>query len=532
MRAPFLIHFAVSSTLIGMMLGLPLSLIGQDLGVIGLYPPAAAPGETVVVTCRGKPAVWPVEVWSDRSGISASADEESGKITLNVSDDAAPGLYWLRLCGEQHVSKMLPFYLDRLPSQLEEEPNNRDSEATPLPVPSALTGRLEKSDDVDTYRITLTEGDHVTAALLAHRPFGSPMDAVIQICDANGNVIDQNDDERGLDPQLTFRASSDGDYLIRLFAFPETPNSSVRFAGAETFVYRLEVSQGDRFELPVGANDAVDDTQSGAASFIAEPMPDRNSIIHFSSELVGTVESTLPGSAPNQTLEQPAADVPQPLAIPSDVWGVVGADGERDEYEVELTKDQRIRVTVESRPFLLALDPYVQVLGVDGVQIGANDDFDKQRRSRVDVKAPVDGRYRIVVSDATGNGGERFGYRCRVEKVVPTFDLSLKTHSLQVVAGQSVSLEVDVSRRDGFDKPIQIQAIDLPEGVTCEPVTSEMGGDLEKKVTLTLAADSVFAGQVIRIHGQAGGAEPVVATFPTGIGEGRHTAMWFSSKAE
>ena len=52
---------------------------------------------------------------------------------------------------------------------------------------------------------------------------GSPMDAVLQIVDARGTVMSQNDDDLRLDPRVTFTAPDDGTWFVRTFAFPAAP---------------------------------------------------------------------------------------------------------------------------------------------------------------------------------------------------------------------------------------------------------------------------------------------------------------------
>src|SRR5207253_2668720 len=53
-----------------------------------------------------------------------------------------------------------------------------------------------------------------------------------------------NDDDQGLDPLLAVPAPADGTYLVRLVAFPSTPDSSIAFAGGDAFIYRLTLTTG------------------------------------------------------------------------------------------------------------------------------------------------------------------------------------------------------------------------------------------------------------------------------------------------
>ena len=47
-------------------------------------------------------------------------------------------------------------------------------------------------------------------------------------------MLAQNNDYHGLDPQVRLPVPEDGTYIVRMFAFPATPDSSIGFAGGET----------------------------------------------------------------------------------------------------------------------------------------------------------------------------------------------------------------------------------------------------------------------------------------------------------
>ena len=69
-------------------------------------------------------------------------------------------------------------------------------------------------------------------------------------------------------PLLTFTAPREGSYLVRVFCFPEKPNSSIRFAGGADYVYRLTLTAGPFIDftmpLAVQRGTAVDVAFRGA----------------------------------------------------------------------------------------------------------------------------------------------------------------------------------------------------------------------------------------------------------------------------
>jgi uncharacterized delta-60 repeat protein len=68
----------------------------------------------------------------------------------------------------------------------------------------------------------------------------------------------------------------------------------------------------------------------------------------------------------------------------------------------------------------------------------------------------------------------------------PSFELSLSVDKLPVLQGTSESLEVTVTRKNGFTGAITLAEAGLPEGAGLEPVTIEEGED---KVTIEVSAD-------------------------------------------
>jgi hypothetical protein len=68
------------------------------------------------------------------------------------------------------------------------------------------------------------------------------MDAILQVVSTNGFVLEENNDDHELDPQIVFTAKNEGTYILRIFAFPAQPDTSIRCAGGETYIYRLTLT--------------------------------------------------------------------------------------------------------------------------------------------------------------------------------------------------------------------------------------------------------------------------------------------------
>ena len=212
--------------------------------VIYLSPAGAQRGTTVEVIAAGSCVRWPVQVGVSGNGVVAKAAKEKGRLAVTVTADAIPGVYWLRLHDELGASGLRPFVVGTLPEVAEKEPNDDPKKPQPVALPAVVNGRLDKAGDVDCFAVSLKKGQTLVAELEAHHTLRSPMDGVLQIVSPEGFVLDENHDFHGLDPLLGFTALKDGIYIVRVFAFPATPDSSIRFFGSDACIYRLTLTTG------------------------------------------------------------------------------------------------------------------------------------------------------------------------------------------------------------------------------------------------------------------------------------------------
>ncbi len=236
-RFPFILLFMVFSLTLR-------QSAGEPPKVNFFFPAGAARGQTISVTASGTFKEWPVHAWVDRTGLEIQAEKDKGKLKVAVAADAECGVYWLRLHDKSGASALRPFVVGTLPTMEEKEPNDDPRKPQVLGESFVVNGKLSKAGDVDGFSIALKEGQTLVASLQASQVLASPMDGVLQVCNERGIVLAQNDDARGTDPLVVFRAPYGGTFLVRTFAFPQTPNSTIGFAGADTFVYRLTITSG------------------------------------------------------------------------------------------------------------------------------------------------------------------------------------------------------------------------------------------------------------------------------------------------
>ncbi len=471
------------------------------------YPPVVRIGGETVIQAEGKFSTWPVEAIGDRDDVKLIAGKESGQLTIQVAADAPPGVTWLRLFEGVSASKLVPLLIEPMTGAAEVEPNNKIREATSVELPAVVYGKLAKSEDLDTYRIRLKRGQTFVASVLAHRPLRSPMDAVLQLVDARGHVIFQTDDERGLDPQIVYEAVDDTEIFVRIFAFPEVANSTIGYAGAESFIYTIRMTT-DAFvdhvlPLVVSPNDSgatmepygwnlppkSGDLRSGVTKYLAS--------VRYLPSALGWHWQTMSSDHAATVQETGSDSIAAVMSLPCIFSGHIATRGEIDRIRFPVSASVRYEAVVHSRAFGFPLDSTLRVVNlVDGAEVATNDDVaNGQYDASVAFTPKVDGEYLLEVSDLVEGHGPRHAYSVVIGTAKSTAELSVADDHFTVNAGASVEVPVSISRRHGFDQQLTVVARGLPEGVVAEPMVSPKDGEASKSVKLKIVADKPAAFQ-------------------------------------
>ena len=478
-----------------------------------LFPAGAQQGQSVEVKV-GDASAWPVQIWVSDPALTASPAEEKGKLAIAVADAAPPGVYWLRLYNEEGATSLRPFLVGTLPEAAETEPNDTHSQPQTLESPNVtLNGVLSKSGDVDSFALSLTAGQTLVASLEANGRLGSPLDAVLQIVSPDGFVLEQNDEYHDVDPQIVFTVPDDGRYLVRLFAFPTDPNSTIGFAGRESYVYRLTLTTGgfvdhayplaishdgtapvrlEGWNVPADLDTVAVQPGADATTAIAEPP-----LANFTQVRVEPHPTAI-----EQEPNDGAADANH-FTLPQTITGRIESPGDVDVFRFPATKGQALRFAVESRELGFPLDAVLRLLDASGRELKRVDDSGRRTRDAVlDFTAPDDGEYLVEVSDLHDTGGFRYVYRLRAVQPEPDYALAVEADHFVLTVGKPSEVPVAIDRKDGFKEAVEIAAEGLPEGVTIEPASSPAEGDAAKSVKLKLSATMPTAGASIRIVGR------------------------------
>ena len=490
----------------------------------GIFPAGATRGQALTATISGTFDHWPAKCWVEGAGVSIESGGEKGKLAIHVAADAEPGVRWVRVYDDEGATSLRPFIVGTLPEIIEAEPNDDPQRPQPIGLASAtVNGRLARSGDVDGYSVRLDRGQRLVADLEANRHLGSPMDAVLQVVSAAGFVLAQNDDAVDRDPRIIFEAPAQGTYIVRLFAFPSTPDQRIRFAGGDAFIYRLTLTTGGFldhvFPLTVSQDSPTQVTAIGSNI----PETDRTVTIsnHEKLGVFSLFHPVLPGNTKlrcvttNSVVEVEPNDLAQPqeLLDRDSMSGRIDPPGEWDVFAINLKKGEKHIFSLESRTLGLPLDAVLQVLDADGKTLAETDDVGNSRDPELAFTPPSDGKYRVVVRDLNGRGGQHYAYLFRALIPEPEFTLSLPADKFDVIVGKTTKVVVNIARNREFTDTIDVIAEDLADGVVATTARSRQSDASAKSVTLEFRAEGRSQSGPIRIVGRSadGKSRPRIA---------------------
>lgn len=500
-----------------------------------LHPAGGQRGTTVAVTAAGTFERWPVRVWTSDQGITATADKAKGKLSVRIAADAVPGVHWVRLHDDQGASPLRPFIVGTLPEVAEQEPNDEPGKPQTVALPAVVNGQLVKSGDVDGFAVALQKGQTLVAALDAHDSLRSPMDGVLQILSPDGFVLEQNNDWHRLDPRVVFVVPADGTYQVRLFAFPATPDASVRLSGGPAFVYRLTLTTDGFADFPVplaverkaGATVAVQGWNIPAEARRLSVAPAGNVATVFHPRLANSVEVRLEGHPCY------GPDARGPWAPPFSVTGQLQKPGEARSVTLAGKKAQPLSMRVESQTLGLPVNPVIRVLDGTGTQVARAEPPGINRDTELAFTPPADGNYSLEVRDLYGGGGPRHYFRARVTPPEPDFALTVAADRFAVQPGTPLDIPVTMARQGGFAKDIELGAEGLPAGVSAQVVPPTGKAD-PKKAVLRLTATKAGPSGSFRIVGRSKALPGVDRTATALLAEfdTTTTALWLAVGGE
>ena len=476
----------------------PLNLRAAAPTVDYLFPAGGQAGTTIPVTVGGKLEPWPVKIWVDSPGLKFTAGKTNGSFNVQIAKDVAPGPHLVRFFNDDGASVLRTFVVGTIPEILEKEPNNHYKQAQIIEkLPVTINGRLEKNGDLDSFAVRVEAGKWLVAQVDGYG-LGSPIDPYLHLLDADGGKLAFANDTATFDPLLAWKVEKSGIYILQLAAFEYPPVADVRFAGKESAVYRLTLTDGPYVEhtFPAGA-------RRGAKTelhLLGWNLPDESSELDLTgiSATQAMFQFMAPGAG--KPLALPLSDLPelfeiepndnpaQPQAVsfPCVINGRIDPAGDVDRFAFTAKKDEQIEIGLRSAELGFLLDGLLEVEDKDGKQLNQNDDsteggFDPM----LVVETPADGRYVVSVSDLKHQGGRDFIYRLEIKRAESGFRATVDSQSYVLETGKTVEVKVNVDRLNKDKEKLVARVLGLPEGISVK------GGEVPGsggEVKLTLSA--------------------------------------------
>jgi hypothetical protein len=453
--------------------------IGTFIRPTGLYPAGGQAGQELTVRVIGDP--------KGESSRTVKLPE------LPNSEAASRDFRFVAVDAESNVPTPTPNTLrvSPFPNVLEVEPN--DSADAPLPTPVALpvafNGIIDKPGDVDCFRFTAKKGERFKIHCLANA-LGSPLDPTIWVkqVGAKGNpqrATDSRANQLGyppfggmnrdtLDPILDFTAAADGEYVLGV--------EDDRGSGGADYVYRVEISPETDAVYVYIPQDGENQFQPQSRQSVSVPSGGRYNtqlaVLNSNRPFAGELELVALGLPEGVTMHAPRITPAMP----------------------------RVPVVFEAAPDAKLQGKFIEIVARPA-QTDSKDDRDVK-----DEKQPslVSGfRQTIPMSSANNNDFYLFNtfekLAIAVTEPAP-FSIEIEEPKSALVQNGEISLKFKINRAEGFEEPVSVAMEWKPNGVsTGTPVT--MRPDKADGEYLLGAARNATAGSYLVTLSAVSGAQ-------------------------
>ncbi len=497
---PFLCLFLITGLLILSPFVPSASAQRHPMEIRTIYPLGGSAGTTTRVTITGMSLrnasafvfntsdVTAKIISSDPASLPAQTPDSDGNppviVDITASKASVPGLYSFRIVSPNGVSDARKWIVGWEIPQIEASatPNSPVRE---VPLPSAVNGHILEAGDHATFGFDLPVGG-TFVALVQAAVADSPLDSLLTLRDATGREVASNDDDIGPDSLLHFVSPKNAHYTL-------TISSSVG-AGGPNYPYRLSmgflpvlralfpssiVVSKDMtvkligFNLPataVAPGQMTPGVSSPSLYAFAGPA-------HMASNALPLYYSGLPTvleAEPNDTPAQATA-VPVPGVICGQFLRTDNSpDSDTDFYRFHATAGQRLLIDVQCQAIGSQADATIALMDSSGKTLMENDDTNG-RDPHLDFTAPQAGDYLLRVREATGRSAPELVYRLLIlPPPPPGFTLSVETRGRVLGQGDSLALEVNVSR-NGFDGLVTLTMAGHSPGVAAASVVVPAG---------------------------------------------------------
>ena len=507
--------------------------------LIAVFPQGGQQGTTVDVTLKGKNIGTATALWFSGNGITAEIKEKTeaaavffdgAGVTGHIPNDAsltaaltiAPGaplgIQQVRIVTPYGVSNAQSFVVGELPEMIEEEMAAASEASHWLELPITVNGDINSIDDEDTFSFGLKKGARLICDVTAQR-IGSLLDSYLVLKNADGTEVANSGMGSGFDSLLDYTAMAAGKYSLHL--------RDIRYKGGEGYGYRLRIGELPYLEtiFPLGGRRGSENTiaVSGAnletvasiqISIGAETPTDKQSLrVRTPAGLATNAHPFAIGhlaemaeTEPNDMLENANA-----VTVPITLNGKIGKAEDADLFSFEVEAAQRLVFEVEALTLSSKLDALLTLYStedmVDDAEKMENWDEEKEARvlmvnddaigadARIEWLFEEAGTYAVSVRELNNQGGEKYPYRLSIRPLEPDCELNVialdnrnRTAAFdnpRVSRGSSITMQIDVTRLDGFDGPIRLTCPALPKTFDLSHTLIEPG---QNRALLTITA--------------------------------------------
>ena len=304
------------------------------------------------------------------------------------------------------------------PTALEAEPNDtREQAGDARELPVVFNGILSKPGDHDWFRFRAKKGQNLQVSVFARR-LRSPLDSSIQIVNAKGASVAENDDSAGPDSALNFKPDEDGEFALLVRDHLKR--------GGPGFVYCVEVAPVEpsiTVKIPEVARN-----ESQTRQYIAVPRGNR-----FAT-LMSVRRANVGGDIAFQAASLPGG----------------------------------VKLRAETLPAKVDQFPVVFEAAADASIAGQLVDFTATATNG------IAGHFRNDIELVQGPNNTSY-YGTHVDKLLVAvteaapFKVRIEEPKVALVQGGTMDLKIVVERDAGFDEPINLKSVWNPPGVTSQP---------------------------------------------------------------
>ena len=444
---------------------------------------------------------------------------EMAIIEITIDPNAEPGDRELRLGGRIGLTNPLCFQIGTLPETNEPEFRDPGKPFTQkVRLPALLNGQILPGE-ADRFRFSAKKGQNLTIETQARHLIPYLADAVPGWFQATLTLYDTKGKELAYagnylfnpDPVLFYRITRDGDYELEI-------RDSI-YRGREDFVYRVSISEQPFITqmFPLGGqtgiftvasisgwnldtNETPLDTMPGGSTIRQAHLRRSNSVPY--------AVDTLPEC--NEIEDNGNTEDAQRIALPQIVNGRISKPGDVDIFRFDAKAGDEIVAEVYARRLNSPLDSLLWVSDANGKVLAYNDDngdknvglLTHNADSYLRLRLPETGTYFMHLADSQNHGGSDYSYRLRISPSQPDYALLAAPSSVNILAGGTVPLTVEVLRKDGFNGEIELMLKDAPPGFKLSGARIPAGCD-RLRITLTAPQKPLEQPINLQLEGQA-----------------------------